>query len=1016
MPECAEKLLQCGGDAAKTVGQSALTVGNILGNIVAHPECAAAMASGNPVAVGVTGLVVGLGAAGVVGAQSCEADIYGAALAPVSAGVDAVLQTNMSSRLQSGESFDVIKGAIKQIPAPGLPPDVGGLIGCGCGALEAGAQAVEDVRKVAKFAAATYESCGAAVNACPGLKQVVAVLKVAYQVVTDPSSIVQSCDSMSRRQYVDARLRDLIQPTVDQFKNNIPWAGSNIEVNHWNPRLKTCYKYYDSHCYKEDEARDFCNGPVWDENFDPDVWAAITAEFNGPQFDLYWNNNVAKVAPKAVCPADPGGAVINFDPNVVGAIEQKKAAQSANAKACQATMAQLVNGKMRVLAHDLLPATREGWNNDVRLKQTEKPLDNARKVFLRAMTAAAVVARAEMAQAQAKYAAEDTAIANAGDLAATPYVVLNKKYGEWATIVDGVKNNCPKDPNGYEKKYDLQCVKDVAASLGMSAQDTATLKLDGQIVGIIQANLANGSFAGSRYYNTASDMLLRPGKVPRIRTPGETAAQATARYTAYWAPIEGVISTQFGQDMPGILGKAFERVEAEKSARKQQDASFAALAANNKIEGDYALTVCDKAKDPAGAATPKSIECRNKVDGAIKDEASKFGVSQYKVFPGGFNPAKPAAAAVVTAALADIRKVHDAAAKSYDAIHKQMGVDPARPPLKDVQANVIKAATTGVAAKPAEQQSPGAKVAMPGTASGGQAPAKDDLTRKSGLPAGVGIAAGVVGAGTPESGQARIGIAPGGNLSAVPPPGVLGSQQRLPPPSPTQPGRVGMPGLPTMGALPAGTSRLGVQPGIAAVTTPPPATGPATVAMPPAGNAGADVVLNKQPAPGAIPGAVPGLVPGAPPAPLVGIVPPPAGSAGAGMVLNKPDPGAVPGVAAALAPPFNAQAFRVERVTAIGEKWLPQCKGNAACTQGMEAFMKLRIATEVQALTAGSPDYRNKAAVAAYIAKLDTEYDPQFMALIPKPAMVAPTSVPPVPLGTPPPKPPPKIQKIPGVK
>jgi hypothetical protein len=225
-----------------------------------------------------------------------------------------------------------------------------------------------------------------------------------------------------------------------------------------------------------------------------------------------------------------------------------------------------------------------------------------------------------------------------------------------------------------------------------------------------------------------------------------------------------------------------------------------------------------------------------------------------------------------------------------------------------------------------------------------------------------------------------------------------------------------MPGLPTMGALPPpGTSRIGMQPGIAAVTTPPPATGPATVAMPPAGNAGADVVLNKQPAPGAIPGAVPGLVPGAQAGSPVAVALPPAGNAGAGMVLNKPAPGAVPGVAAALAPPFDAQAFRVERVTAIGEKWLPQCKGNAACTQGMEAFMKLRIATEVQALTAGSPDYRNKAAVAAYIAKLDTEYDPQFTALIPKPAMVAPTPTPPVPLGTPAPKPPPKIQKIPGL-
>ena len=118
---------------------------------------------------------------------------------------------------------------------------------------------------------------------------------------------------------------------------------------------------------------------------------------------------------------------------------------------------------------------------------------------------------------------------------------------------------------------------------------------------------------------------------------------------------------------------------------------------------------------------------------------------------------------------------------------------------------------------------------------------------------------------------------------------------------------------------------------------------------------------------------------------------------------------------AALVPPFDARAFRLEREKAIGDEWLPQCKGSAACRQGMTVLMNRRIDGEVQSLTAGSPDYKNKAAVAAFIAQIDTQFDPQFAALIPKPAVVA-VPVPPVPAGTPAPKPPPKIQKIPGLK
>jgi hypothetical protein len=324
MPACAQELFSCAKDSAQTLGQSVLTVGNLLGAVVANAECVAAMSSGSPAAIGVTGLVLGLGAAGVVNPNSCEASIYGTALIPITAALDAVLNSTLSAQA-NGMALNAAMDLMKPIPVPAVPPTLGGLISCGCGALEAGAKAVEDVRKVAKFAAQAYESCGNAIKSCPGLKEAAAVLKGAYQVITDPSSIVQSCDSMSRQQYVDARLRDLIIPTRDQFRNNIAWLGSDMDMNHWRPRQQACFKYYDSHCYKEGDAKDFCIAAVWTEVLDPLVWGAIIEEFNGPQFDKFFAENAKKLAPAAACPKDPGGT-ISLDPNTVGALEQGKAA------------------------------------------------------------------------------------------------------------------------------------------------------------------------------------------------------------------------------------------------------------------------------------------------------------------------------------------------------------------------------------------------------------------------------------------------------------------------------------------------------------------------------------------------------------------------------------------------------------------------------------------------------------------------------------------------------------------
>ncbi len=968
MPECAEKLFSCAKDAAQTVGQSVLTVGNILGHVVANADCVAAMASGSPPAIGVTGLVVGLGAAGIVQPTSCEAGVYGPAIVPVGAALDAVLGSNLSSKL-AGATLEVAMDLIKPIPVPAVPPTVGQLISCGCGALEAGAQALEDVRKVAKFAAQTYESCGAAVNSCPGLKEVVAVLKGAYQVITDPSSIVQSCDSMSRGQYVDARLRDLIIPVRDQFRNNIAWSGSDMEVNHWIPRLNTCNNYYDSHCYKEGDAKSFCAQAVYNETFDPLVWAAIIDEFNGPQFDKFFAENRQKLAPPIACPKDPGG--INIDPNAVSATEQGKAAQSANAKACTAEMQDLINGEkdsMKSLAREMLPTTREGWDTDVRQKYTEKPLDNARKVFLRVMTAASVVTKSKMTLVSAKYAAQDANVAKNSEFAAVPYIVLNKKYGEWANIIaKTIQDSCPKDPTGWNGKYDLTCVKELATSVGMSANEASTLKLDGQIVGAIAQSLSSGTFKGSKYYNIASNIVLNgtPGAPPSIRIQPITTENELARYAARWPAAEAAASLAYAADMPGFFGKQFERVTQEKAKRRAQDDVFAALEKSNKIEGDYAATVCDKLKTgQVQSAMP--MLCRSDISSIAATEVSRFAVSKARVFLNINNSEKPGPDAEMAKAVTEIRATHDTTAKAFLAVHKKFSVDPERVLLAGMTRT---GSSSGSAVK--ASLSPGAVAG--GVAAVAAAAPKSDA------------------AGAPVK-PGQIAVVPSGPNSGLLP-GAAGSMAPIVKDQKVGLGPVGMPGLPQMiRVLPPAVNKI------------PPAFDPGVNNTGKTG--GAAVIANNAPVPAPSAGALAALKEDTlkPGGSLAAQTLPPAAAAAAGSIVAMTSPvtagaattgstpATLPANIAATLLPFDPIAYRKERDKSLADEWFPKCLSQPRCLQTMSGIAAKRIDAEVMQLKSGPPDFRNKAAVLAFQDSLDGLYDPQFKAAIP--AMVTATPPP----------------------
>lgn len=930
MPACAQELFSCAKDSAQTLGQSVLTVGNLLGAVVANAECVAAMSSGSPAAIGVTGLVLGLGAAGIVKPGNCEASFYGTALIPVTSALDSVLNTSLSSQA-SGMGLDLAMNLIKPIMVPAVPNTIGGLVNCGCGALDAGAQAVEDVRKVAKFAAQAYESCGNAIKSCPGLREAAAILKGAYQVITDPSSIVQSCESMSRQQYVDARLRDLIIPVRDQFKNNVAWKGSNMEVNHWNPRLKTCYKYYDSHCYKEDDAESFCQAAVYTEVLDPLVWAAIIEEFNGPQFDKFFAAEAKKLAPAAACPKDPGGT-ISLDPNKIGAQEQGKAAQSANAKACAQEMEALVfadSESMKSLARGMLPTTREGWDADVRQKQSEKPLDNAKKVFLRVTTAAAVVTKAKMAIVSEKYKAQDTAVANSSEFAAVPYVVLNQQYGKWANIiVKAIDDSCPKDPSGWNGKVDLTCVKELAQAVGMSANEAANIKHDGVIVGAVAQSISNGLFKGSKYYNIASNIVLNgtPGAPPWIRINPNTAEKETARYMTRWPAAEAAATVAFAADLPALMGQQFARVAKDKAKRQEQEDIFAAMQRNNQIEAEYAGTVCDRLKTGA-VLNSLPMLCRADIAKSISSETSKFNVSRAGAFLGVNNPSKPGPDAAFTKSVAEIKAAHDLAMKEYAAFHKQYGLDAERIIMAGMtrggSSGIIKVSTTPQGNRPPA----GAAIA----ASSGSKPPEATI-KNDGAAGGKPLGQSVVTSPAPDKSAGAIvaptpGQALGGIASTPPKTGALNS------------GPVGMPSAPTMAMVsPQNSNRT--PPKTVDLTASTGSKAPAAVAS------GGALAAHQAPITDKSPVAV--------------------------VSSNSP-----PKSTADLLP-FDAVAYRKLREKQIEDEWFPKCAGQAQCLKTMDEITDKLLNTEVAALKEGKPSHADKAAVTAFQNSLDPIFDPQF--------------------------------------
>ncbi len=614
--QCVSELWDCGTSALKTYAKGIEAAGNVLWFMASNPDCVAGMISGNPVTVGATGLIVGLGAAGVINKNQCEGDIYGVAMQPIAAALDEIIPKSLlTPNLKSGfvnvlktQGTEVLKGFAQPLPVPAVPPSLGGIITCGCNALQSGAEALEDIKTVARLAKETAQSCKSAANSCPGLKQVLQVGGYVVQAVTDPSSIVQDCDSMSRQQYVAARLRPLIPELVNQFKENRPWANSYGE-SLLSSAFETCRSYYDSHCYKEKAAVDFCQGPVNDQNFDPELWAEIGKLLNGPVFDAYFSENWSKLLALPACPAAAG---ISIGKNNATGETDALAMRNQNAEQCKQELPSLVfggSGSYKAAVRDMLPQSREAWAAaGVRGVQDKPPLDQARLYFRRIMTSAAVVSRIKIKQRIDNYAQRDSEIKVSGATLAMPTTVLNRSYGLWAkTIVAFNANKCPKDAKGWsgfgsKDKLDYVCLKDLANSLGLETEE----KLVSQEFGVIVAenHMVEGNFKGASPYVKASQKYFQAAK----SLPPKDESDANE----HWKVAKPIADAEFVNLAANMFPKHAARVAANSESRKKQNENFDAFLTVAEVESKDQMTRCEK--------TNKAEACKSDMVKLLQDE------------------------------------------------------------------------------------------------------------------------------------------------------------------------------------------------------------------------------------------------------------------------------------------------------------------------------------------------------------------------------------------------------------
>jgi len=974
--QCAKDLYACGKNAAMTVVKSAEAAAEVLQFIAEHPDCVAAMTSGSPTAVGVTGLVIGLNAAGMVHPGSCEADIYGTAAQPLTEGLQ-------SLGLNTG---GMAGAALGQIPVPGVPPSVGGLVGCGCGALSAGAQAIDDIKAVAQFAATTYSSCKAAANSCPGLSQAIQGIGwLGHQVataVTDPACIVQDSDSMSRAQYHAARIRPLFPQFVNMMvADNLAWSGSYSEAE-LTAALDVCTGYYDRHCMKEGEAKSFCYTHVWAETSDPELWRDIATALNAQVFPKVFSEMQGQYLRADACPAGGG---ISLDPNAASGEKGTNALLSENRAQCQGEMLKLVTGNdnsLKSMVLDMLPTTGEGWS-DVRGKPAEKPVDNAKKVYRRLITAAGVVMKQRIQERLDHYLQRDKEIRAQGAQSAMPENLLNQSYQGWAVgTIMATMGKCPADAKGWAGKFDMGCVKAVAGFMGFDAvpghQTAGSSEFPAQYV---QPDVKAGMFKGAAPYGKASEVYYATAKA--LNAQEETA------YNEAWKQARAAAKAVVDGAMPALL---YKYASQQADAKAQRDGQVQTLEDLGKLIESTALRAngqCMARPDPAACgASVKNIA----------DQARGVYQAQRKALDGQADAQRPWAERLFRPAVQAITKAQDQATAAYQTLLG--GPRGQRPPPQPPGARP----TPAPGSAPSTAPLPG----HPGAPAIGGAP-----PRAFGLPSVPGLQPRPR---APEGGlppavvAARAPVAPNAPPNALPntlPNALPGRAPTALEPAATPPAeaRTRLPsGLaPTAPAVPADALAPG------RMHTPAP---PAEAAPTPPGRANTPVAVPSTPPiapPRSMPPAIAVPAPPAPAPAVVAAAPPMA--TGAVPVANTPPAARVLAPAPPLAPPaFDEAAYRRARQQALASTWLPRCP-DARCRAQVETLLARQLGEEVAAIQRDPAALSQPAQQAQLQQRMDARYAPLLAAELrpaaTPPALAAPSIRPAAaPSATPPAAPP----------
>ncbi len=1031
LKQCAKELYSCGKNAALTAYYTVDAAAGILEYAVTNGPCLAAMGSGNPVTIGVTGVVTGLGVVGVIGKtkSSCEADIYSVAAKPLATGLDAILpNSNLTSLVQNGVD-SAFKATVQAIPNPfPLPMTVGGLIDCGCGALDAGAQAVADVKRVGEFASKTLESCSAAVNACPGLKQALSAIKWIGTAAEDTwkavSNPLESCSSMSRTEYAAARLRPLTPGIVDQFRKNIAWTGSPQEAELSNA-MATCRKYYENHCYSDGDAASFCDGPVFKQNVDDGLWAAIGNMMIDEKFDLYFNKEARKsLEPIPNCPKVDASLSIN--PNAVGAEEVAKQARNSNAAACNEAVQNMIKGSDRSLynlAKDLLPSSKDGWNELRLAGQAKKPVTLTEEViFRRALYAAAAVTKSKLGEQVPQFVAQDISLQKDGNLAGAPFTVLNQRYSVWAfnQILFNI-GKCPADKKGWANKFDKQCVQELATSVGYKAQLPTTIKLDGVVVSNLPGGVTPDSFKGAAYYNEAYAAMTDKPIVPPIRLPGASAKPAAQLveermeiYEDRWQKLaRPKIQQQFNSAIAGFMTTHAERVAAIRQQRKDQEAIFTAFLTGMIItDGTRIKSYCARVQSATG--------CEPRIDAVRDEEVKDYAATLDSIF-GGLTDNELVPAAKVTAQLGNLRTRHERTLRQYEQAFASWGAS---------LANLQKQAMADAVIQHSRNNPPRivvVNVSGPGTSgnssSGGGAGSAPDRTRQSSEQR------------EREERQARDNqrrrdaieelerdrdretrereerllrerARDSGRRSdqvaavttkepvkpvTVPDTPVIQTSRPLPDPTPDRTG----------GARTAGPIGMQVAPGMVAVAPrpappavatqmvppPPPPPSPGAVAAPPSVPAGTNVkdqVVRVAP-----PTGVAQMTPPPPPAPSpIAMVAPPPELTGTNLRDQTPR-AAPPAVSTQASPPpppaFNEAQYRSSRKQAMEVEWLAPCKSDTGCHRVVGGLLSQWLDAEVGRIRSDTTILNNASRLNQLQESIEDSYEARIKQQWPKP-------------------------------